>query len=74
MGSGGGLLDTRNSTVESSEVGAVSSVGLIGEGLEEKPGWEGLKRQVKGLGLSFSRNREPLVISELVSDLINRIL
>lgn len=44
-----------------------------GEGLEERLRGqrEGLKCQAKGLGLDFLRNREPLMISESVSELTN---
>lgn len=70
VGSEVGLLDTRGSAGRLRGAN-VSCAGVIGQGLEERPGRGSVKRQAKGLGLEFSGTREPLMISESVGDLIN---
>lgn len=73
VGSEVGLLDTRGSAGRLRGAN-VSCAGVIGQGLEERPGRGSVKRQAKGLGLEFSGTREPLMISESVGDLINQYL
>lgn len=70
VGSEVGLLDTRGSAGRLRGAN-VSCAGVIGQGLEERPGRGSVKRQAKGLGLEFSGTREPLMISGPVGDLIN---